>query len=261
MKNIKEYNEFKNLYRKKEWFTFRDKILKRDEYKCYKCGNTNNLQVHHHVPYVKNKKPWEYELEECITLCKGCHAKEHKLIEPTSGWELIEINDLGDLSGECERTNCGQAIRYEHLAYHPDVGYKIVGSTCIEFLTEEDKQISSNVLYVYKKFGGIFEELKNSYITKKTKNNKNFLSMKYSFSDYKNFSVNLFFNFNKVKHLTISYRESKHNWDKKEHDFGSSYSVEETKYIGILLGIYYTHSNERQRDGLKQIINSLYKKD
>jgi hypothetical protein len=98
---------------------------------------------------VVGKEPWEYALSDCVTLCKGCHAREHGLIEPDRGWTLLAIDDLGSRDGVCERQGCGAEIRYEHLTYHPKWGYMVVGSTCIEHLTQEDRLLSSNILHTY----------------------------------------------------------------------------------------------------------------
>ncbi len=104
-----------------------------------------------------------------MTLCKGCHAREHGLIEPTYGWTLISIDDLGDLTGLCERENCNTAIRYEHLAYHPQWGYKIVGSSCIDFLTESDKLKSKRYITLYTKIAKAFNKAQwETSITKKS---------------------------------------------------------------------------------------------
>jgi hypothetical protein len=141
----------KNIYSHTEWVKFSKKVVARDNNKCVKCNRTSPevvLQAHHEV-YTTNKPPWESALSDCITLCKGCHAREHGLIEPNSGWFLVSIDDLGAVSGICERLNCGSKIRYEHLTYHPKWGYKIVGSTCIEHLTQEDQNISSELLAIY----------------------------------------------------------------------------------------------------------------
>ena len=261
MNATEDYKKFKKLYRKKEWFQFRKQVLEKDNYQCYKCETNDNLQIHHHVPYIKNKKPWEYEIAECITLCKGCHAKEHGIIEPNCGWELIEINDLGNKSGECERPNCGQSIRYEHLAYHTQVGYRIIGSTCIEFLTEEDKKISSDILYVHRKYGKIIEDLKNNFRTRKTKNNKDYLHIKHILREYgtfdKNFQIRMFFGYSGDKHIKINYRESKYEWGDKTKDLAKNISLNDAKYIAILLGIYYTDTNDKVQRGIIKIINSL----
>lgn len=142
----------KRQYHCKEWHEFSMKVKSRDNYCCVKClrnSKQTSLQVHH-LKYVPYKSIWEYNLFDCVTLCKGCHAKEHKKIEPSSGWTLIDITDLGELSGTCERKGCGTEIRYEHLTYHPEWGYKTVGSTCIEYLTVQDQFMSKHVLETFK---------------------------------------------------------------------------------------------------------------
>ncbi|PWQ94266.1 HNH endonuclease [Leucothrix pacifica] len=116
------------LYSAKEWHRFSENIKKRDKGICLKCNRGSPdvvLQVHHEV-YKEGRKPWEYNSSDCITLCSGCHAREHGLIEPTKGWSLLSINDLGGLDGHCEKKGCGNAIRYEYLTYHPKWGYQTV---------------------------------------------------------------------------------------------------------------------------------------
>lgn len=142
-----------NLYRAKEWVKFSENIKKRDGGKCLKCHRGSSdvvLQVHHEI-YKEGRKPWDYDSSACITLCSGCHAREHDLIEPTNGWALLSINDLGGLDGHCERRGCGNAIRYEYYTYHPKWGYQTVGSTCVEHLTKEDIELGKDTLSAYKK--------------------------------------------------------------------------------------------------------------
>ena len=160
----------KRAYYNENWFSFSDAVQLRDNYKCVKCGRRKGdivLQTHH-KKYKKGLEPWEYPLSDCISLCKGCHAKEHNLIEPSDGWALISIDDLGGLYGICEKRGCGNEIRYEHLIYHPNWGYKTVGSTCVEYLTQEDQYLSAEVIKTLRK---ISEFVQNSLweigITKK----------------------------------------------------------------------------------------------
>jgi hypothetical protein len=161
-------------YRNKEWFKFSYRVKERDDFKCVKChrdGEDVILQCHHTL-YRPNFKLWDYSLSDCITLCKGCHAREHNLIEPNAGWVLLEINDLLSVSGKCERANCDREIRYEHITYHPDWGYKIVGSTCIHHLTKEDKFLSAEVLKLYKNISSFVNN--SEWETGITKNDKFF---------------------------------------------------------------------------------------
>lgn len=150
----------KRSYTNDNWFKFSNSIMKRDSFKCLKCGRGKRevvLQTHHKV-YRPNLEPWEYPSSDCITLCKGCHAEHHGLIEPKTGWTLISIDDLGGLYGICEKNGCGNDIRYEHLIYHPKFGYKAVGSTCVEFLTREDQYLSLDVLKVFKKVSSFVQD-------------------------------------------------------------------------------------------------------
>jgi len=62
-----------------EWYEIRKKVLKRDNYMCIDCGEIENLQVHHLIPWRLNDK---HEMDNLITLCVSCHTKrEHKLFK------------------------------------------------------------------------------------------------------------------------------------------------------------------------------------
>ncbi|MBN8958242.1 MAG: hypothetical protein J0H17_16995 [Rhizobiales bacterium] len=91
------------------------------------------LQVHH-KEYLPGKLPWEYPYESCDTLCKGCHAGEHGIVRPFSGWECIGHDDLGDLSGGCEL--CGKSIRHVFFVQHEKWPSLEVGETCCDHLTD-----------------------------------------------------------------------------------------------------------------------------
>lgn len=56
------------------WQDIRERVFRRDEYKCRKCGTAKNLCVHHityeHLGYEKGA--------DLITLCKECHKKVHE---------------------------------------------------------------------------------------------------------------------------------------------------------------------------------------
>ncbi|NMM50338.1 hypothetical protein [Marinigracilibium pacificum] len=77
-------------------------------------------------------------MSDCITLCKGCHAQAHGITPPSSGWHLLAVENLLHPEGTCERPGCGHAIQYEHHIYHPAWGHMIVGSQCVEYLTDDD---------------------------------------------------------------------------------------------------------------------------
>lgn len=128
------------LYRTPNWAKRRQYINRIDNGQCYMCGRKSPdviLQVHH-LKYIPGRKPWEYDDDELVTICKGCHAIEHGKIIPTSGWTYDGCEDLGDLSGVCEY--CGHEIRFEHYIHHEQ--YKknlIVGCDCADKLTESNQ--------------------------------------------------------------------------------------------------------------------------
>lgn len=125
-------------YQTNQWKTFREKIIKLDNGSCSICERKEPdvvLQVHH-THYLPSKNPWEYELKDCITICKGCHAREHGKIRPNSGWEYMGEEDLGELSGKCDY--CNTNIRYIHYIFHENWTIMGVGTNCCDFLTESE---------------------------------------------------------------------------------------------------------------------------
>lgn len=50
-------------------------VKERDGYECKKCGSKDRLDAHHVIPWRKSKE-LRYDLNNGITLCKSCHAKE-----------------------------------------------------------------------------------------------------------------------------------------------------------------------------------------
>jgi len=47
--------------------------LKRDNFKCQGCGETEFLEVHHKIPNLET-------LDNLITFCHACHKKEHNMV-------------------------------------------------------------------------------------------------------------------------------------------------------------------------------------
>ena len=63
------------------WQRRRLEILQRDNWGCIYCGDkTSELQVHH-LLYLSNRDPWEYDDEHLVTACIACHADETRLKE------------------------------------------------------------------------------------------------------------------------------------------------------------------------------------
>ena len=81
MKNNILYNQ---LIKLPEWQRKRFEVLERDNWTCTKCNkgidelySLGYIFNVHHIKYIYNYKPWDYDNELLITLCSGCHKIEH----------------------------------------------------------------------------------------------------------------------------------------------------------------------------------------
>lgn len=137
-KDFEELNYF-DFLKCDEWKSKRVEILKRDNFKCTKCGNTPtirtfsgstvvnlfkdgkpnpenisvNLQVHHTL-YVFNQMPWNYDNEELETLCNFCHEELHNN-EEIIVWDEHKLNKLK--YGRCDRcSGKGYIKEYKHVS-------------------------------------------------------------------------------------------------------------------------------------------------
>lgn len=131
-------------YSHKLWKEFSKSVMELDGYRCVHCSKTSAeavLQVHH-KRYIDGRKPWEYGLRDCETVCKGCHASIHGKVRPKFGWEYCGDEDLEDLIGECQY--CGSQIRYVFTIHHKDWGTLEVGTMCCDNLT--DSKVASNLM-------------------------------------------------------------------------------------------------------------------
>jgi len=69
----------KNVYHSylntKDWYKIRNKALKNADYKCSKCGCTENLQVHHlNYDTIGNES-----IGDLFVCCKCCHSYFHNI--------------------------------------------------------------------------------------------------------------------------------------------------------------------------------------
>ena len=126
-------------YRSAQWNEYRRKVIASDGGMCSRCRRSEPdgaiLQVHH-KSYIAGLQPWEYPLQMCETLCKGCHAETHGIIPPKFDWEYLGYDDLGDQGGTCEY--CGHSIRYVFLIRHPRWRLMEVGIICCNQLTSSE---------------------------------------------------------------------------------------------------------------------------
>ena len=81
-----------------EWESKRNSILDRDNHQCVRCGKKEyekgfytTLNVHH-LKYIPNRRLWEYDDNDLITLCRNCHKKEHGLIQVNRNHDTLQID-------------------------------------------------------------------------------------------------------------------------------------------------------------------------
>lgn len=75
-------------YQPPDWKFRRAYILRRDDYRCRKCGSADSLHVHH---IVHRSERCDHSKSNLITLCNVCHGKEHGIRFETSD-EIYERN-------------------------------------------------------------------------------------------------------------------------------------------------------------------------
>ena len=76
--NNNTYKSYKDQLKDKRWKKLANKIRKRDNYTCQKCGSHKHLQVHH-KKYIKGRLAWEYDESNLVTLCSECHKEIHNI--------------------------------------------------------------------------------------------------------------------------------------------------------------------------------------
>ena len=82
-------DQYYNYINSKEWAAKRTQRLNLDNYKCQKCGETRNLEVHH-LNYIRFGN--ENINTDLITLCRECHRQ----IELQKGETLQEKQERQD---------------------------------------------------------------------------------------------------------------------------------------------------------------------
>ena len=68
------YHDIKPTKREHNPKAVKNAVLKRDNYRCVKCGSTRNLEIDHKVPLAKGRsgnKP-----EDLQVLCKDCNRRK-----------------------------------------------------------------------------------------------------------------------------------------------------------------------------------------
>lgn len=76
--------KYADLLKDRRWLNKRNRIIKRDGYKCTCCGSTKNLRVHHTYYFDDFPPPWQYPDDSLLTVCYECHNEYHFYHENTT---------------------------------------------------------------------------------------------------------------------------------------------------------------------------------
>jgi 5-methylcytosine-specific restriction endonuclease McrA len=82
---------YKEQLKNANWQRKKFTIMHRDDFLCRICRSNYSLSVHH-LHYIPNRKPWEYDDESLVVLCESCHNKIHYDLSKLSG--IIAFNIL-----------------------------------------------------------------------------------------------------------------------------------------------------------------------
>lgn len=81
------------------WQQLRLRVFESDGWKCRACGeSTKTLNAHHPVyrPYAEG--PWDYDVDEIVTLCAECHSYEHTELDASKANVLLVLVRMGYFS-------------------------------------------------------------------------------------------------------------------------------------------------------------------
>lgn len=144
----KEKQSYAEMLKDPRWQKKRLEVMKRDGFRCQHCLSEDKpLQVHHLV-YDKDKKPWEYENNQLITLCEDCHQNETKY----SGYIY---SDFQDFLRQFLLTGLSQRVLSSIFTYFADVLYSYNNNGIEPYFAEDFKKILEFSCYDAGTYGDI----------------------------------------------------------------------------------------------------------
>lgn len=67
---------YRKMLTDSRWSQRRLDIMRRDGFRCRRCGGKGKLNVHHRW-YIYGRQPWQYPDCSLVTLCEKCHRHVH----------------------------------------------------------------------------------------------------------------------------------------------------------------------------------------
>lgn len=136
----KEKLSYAEMLKDPRWQKKRLEVMQRDGFRCQHCLSEDKpLQVHHLV-YDKDKKPWEYDNNQLITLCEDCHQNE------TGDSRMIYAN-FQDLLYEFKLSGLSSAVLCSILSYITETIYSYNNDYEKPYFDEQIKKIIEYAVY------------------------------------------------------------------------------------------------------------------
>lgn len=122
-------DSFAEQYKHPKWQKKRLEILKRDNFECRLCTDTETKLDVHHINYEKAHKPWEYPDDNFTTLCSPCHehiGKLNKLIRKAivCRYEFFLFHSFLQISINNPTKDCAVAV--ELISENPSVAGDVI---------------------------------------------------------------------------------------------------------------------------------------
>ena len=88
------------------WQKKRLEVLEFADWSCELCGDSESELHVHHKQYIKGREPWEYDVQQLVSLCKSCHAERHAL-----GSDFLTIvTSYANYCGSRDRDACAHLL-------------------------------------------------------------------------------------------------------------------------------------------------------
>ena len=123
---------YKDMLQSPKWQKKRLEVFDQKGFKCEQCGEKEEQLAIHHKYYKKNHKPWEYEDDAYMVLCKSCHEKVHnakKIVLTVKEAEIIMV--IRECLNENEYKGLYEVLKlYEE--YKTDFFFRFLPSLLLE---------------------------------------------------------------------------------------------------------------------------------
>lgn len=127
--------KYSEKLRDPRWQKKRLEVFQRDEFICQICLDSESTLNIHHKRYIPGKEPWDYDLNDLVTLCEICHGSEKEAREEA---ESILLEQLRMKFFSSEIDQLGQSIYRMPLLHLPGV---VMTAICWNIINNQQELI------------------------------------------------------------------------------------------------------------------------